>query len=280
MRALRIQDVVRPVIKRVADETVRDAILTSFEQATDSLARVEECFETLTSREWPQLALFRFFNAWRNPSVGSASVAGLTVRILAEAEAAQGEAREALFLSAAYVARITGEDLGLFSDTHGALYARMADALCESDAWQRAQYTIPTASDYQTWVRTQRRLGPDIVEALMLSIVAEIYNYGEFTVIAPKFQKWLQSMGHDKQRRNHELEFVIAHVGNTESGHFLYAVRALEQYCRGTGATFDRERFARCCASYLAGVGESFATILSALLVTAESAPVREMAVA
>jgi hypothetical protein len=280
MRALRIQDVVRPVIKRVPDDTVRNAILSSFEQSGEALAHVEECFETLTSREWPQLALNRFFNAWRNPSVGSASVAGLTVRILAEAEEAQGEAREALFLSAAYVARITGEDLGLFSDTHGALYARMAEALCDSDEWQRAQYGIPTASDYQTWVRTQRRLGPDIVEALMLSIVAEIYNYGEFTVIAPKFQKWLQSMGRDKQRRNHELEFVTAHVGNTESGHFLYAVRALEQYCRGTGAQLDMERFAQCCTSYLEGVGASYATITSALLATAESAPVREMAVA
>ena len=263
----RIIDVVRPATERVGDREIGRAILGAFQREAASLGQVEACFERLVSRRWSVEALMRFFNGWRNPMMGSASVAGLCVRLLHLADEAQGPAREALFEAAACYGHIISEDMGLFSDTHGELYARFARALCGSDRWNQPEHAVEEASRFQTWIRHVRRRGDSIPDAMALTLAAEIYNYGEFTVIAPLLKKWMVGpLGWPDPEARRELEFVTAHVGDTERDHFLHSVRALELYARATGTGDLAATIGARCGEYLREVGNAYQALSGALL--------------
>ena len=259
-----IIDIVKPEIQLVEDRELRDVLLMAYKDSEASIDVIQSCLVKVTSQEWPEYAMCKFFKNWRNPAVGAGSFCALTCRLLDEASVySLGSVTQSdLFFSAARIAEVSNEDMGLLGPNHGELYEGLATAFCGTDAWKLQRYNLPQVTEYLTGVREYRERGQYMIHALMISLAEELYNHGEFTYIAPLFKKWYGVVGLNDEKRNQVLRFVYEHVRGTESGHFANMTQGLIHYCRAHGVEPDWEELGQRNREYIDGVAASFDQLL------------------
>ena len=278
----RIREIVEPEIKLVEDDRIRDTLLAVYAESASHLRGIQDCLADITGRPWPAPAMCRFFNTWRRPTVEALSFCALTCRLLEEAGAcARGaSAQRDLFLSAARIAEVSNEDTGLSGPPHGELYQRMATAFCGNDAWKLDRYDLPAVTEHMASLCAGRAREMDMTGALMASLADELYSYGEFTFIAPLFERWHGRIaGLDGGARDRHLSFVLAHVGAVESGHFAAMTEGLVHYCRAHGTVPDGDALGRRARDYLRGTAVSYDRLLAAMDASDEPPRVGEAAI-
>ncbi|NRB54583.1 MAG: hypothetical protein HRU39_01180 [Salinicola sp.] len=268
-----LADIVKPEIDRVEDVAIREALLQSYEKSAPTLKSIQESLREILETVWPEDSLCLFFKNWRNPAVGAGSFCALTCRLL---EAALGERlpsrQQQLFMSAARLAEVSYEDMGLMGKNHGELYEEMATNFCGHDNWRLDRYRLEEATQYLTACREYRERGGDLVEALMISLAEELYNHGEFTFVAPLFKKFHDaSHAAGSGSRQENMRFVLEHIGGTESGHFSYMVEGLELYCEASGQPVDATRLARRNCEFLQGMDSMFRHLLEEMRGSAQA---------
>ena len=254
-----IRTIVSDAIGNLPDGELAAAVDKAFTQERTSHERIEACFDKLTSRAWSRPTLERFFHGSRDTHLTSGSVAGIGCRLMLLAEQANSEIGAAFFEAAARNARIIHEDLGLCGETHADLYARLATAVCDGDEWELRRNRVPSAFQFRKWVHHERVSAEDMQDGILTTIASEIYNHGEYSMIAPMFQRWLErELGFSPAEARRKLAYIVVHTGDTESGHFLFGIETLKHYCRGAGLEVDYERLSARCAEYLRRVGDAF----------------------
>ncbi|MCS4505201.1 hypothetical protein NYO91_14035 [Arhodomonas aquaeolei] len=271
-----IQQIVEPEIQLVEDETLRVVLMRTYVEAAPMLDAIQRFFEEVAGQAWPSAARCQFFKNWRNPAIGAGSFCALTCRLLQEASLAERQStrQSSLFQSAARIAEVSNEDMGLCGRNHAALYDDMATAFCGTDTWKLQRFSVPEATDYLTRAREYRERGEDMVQALMISLAEELYNHGEFTYIAPLFKKWYSLvLGLSAENRKRDLQFVFEHVGGTESGHFANMVEGLVHYCRAYDIAPDWEALSWCNRDYIHGIASSFEHLRQAMQQASEQPP-------
>lgn len=266
-----IHEIVEPEIRLVEDPEIRAVLLETYEECAPALETIQSCWQTITERKWPTVALCQFFKNWRNPAIGAGSFCALTCRLLKEADESQpgSQAQQELFLSAIRIAEVSYEDMGLFTPNHAELYEEMATTFCGNDNWKLQRYTVPEAKQFLDGARVYRERGPDMTRALMISLAEELYNHGEFTYIAPLFKQWHdRHLEMDQGRRKEHLRFVTEHIGGTESGHFANMTQGLVRYARAHGIEPDWTALGERNKEYIQGIRDSFEYLVDAMTQT------------
>lgn len=257
-----IHAIVSETIAKLPNGELAAAIEKAFMQERTSNERIEACFDKLTSRAWSRPTLERFFHGWRDTHLTSSSVAGIGCRLLLLAEDANADNGASLSEAAARNARIIHEDLGLCGETHADLYARLATAVCDGDEWGLRRNRVPSAFEFRKWVHHERVSAQDLQDGILTTIASEIYNHGEYSMIAPLFRRWLErDLGFSPSEAKRKLAYIFVHTGDTESGHFLFGIETLKHYCCGVGLNVDYDRVSDRCAEYLRRIGVAFTGI-------------------
>lgn len=227
-----IEQIVATEIALVDNEQARHALSRSYGNAAHSLRTIECFFDDFATRRWSEEALCVFLHNWRSPGIGSASFCALTFRLMMHAESAEKpEVRALLYRCASRLAEVSHEDVGIGGINHQILYDDFATRLTGSDAWKLDRYHHGGTKAFLTGSRQYRQHGDDLGYAIVRSLPEELYNYGEFTFVAPRFVRWRKEhLGRPPEGVKDDLKFIHDHLGTTESGHFAALVRGLEDY--------------------------------------------------
>lgn len=254
-----IRDFVSEAISHLPDGNLATAVDSAFRQEQASVDRIESCFAELTSRTWSKSALERFFHGWRDTHLTATSVAAMACRLLSLAEAAADKDATWFEASASETAKIIHEDLGLLGYPHAELYDRLATSVCGADEWGLCRNRVSSAFEFRKWVHHQRVVARDVQEGLLTTIASEIYNHGQYSAIAPLFQHWLEeTLQLEEKQVQSAMAYIMVHTGDTESGHFMYGMKALSHYCRGAQVPVDYSRIEGRCAEYLSRAAKAF----------------------
>lgn len=246
------------VANLVTDRRLRDALDRSFARAEASVEEIQRCFEFLPAKRWSDDLLAVFLQSWKSTHLKMLAIYGLSSRIQRLALSTEGEAREQLWIAAARNAETSYEDLGLDYDgvTHASLYDDMARSFVPTDAWQRESNALPSAIEFKRWVY-QRMVVDDIPIGLLTNMFSEIYNHAEYSIALEAFTEYADTHHHFTQaEKDRALCYIGAHVmGDTELGHFLVVVDALDRYNRARGLEIDYERAEVLFTEYLERLG-------------------------
>lgn len=246
-------------VLQVANPDVRDAVLRAYHRSMPALAKVESLFDLLTTRRFTPEGMFRFFQSWRHPLRGASSIAGLSCRLSAAATAVDGDRRAAFFMATAGCAEIIAEDMGVPGIRHDDMFYRLATAICGSDEWQSKVHTVEPIIDFHAWVNYLRRHHKDLLEGVLTTIASEIYNHGEFCMIAPMFERWMtEELGMPRKDVRPNLAFILVHTGSTESDHFMKAIDVFDHYNVAAGLAPSYDRLEARCVEYLTRIGDAY----------------------
>jgi len=242
----------------VTDRRLRDALTRSFSRAEASVEEIERCFEFLPAKRWSDDLLAVFLHSWKSTHLKMLAIYGLSCRIQRLAMTSEGEAREQLWIAAARNAETSYEDLGIDYDgvTHASLYDDMARSFVPSDAWQMESNGLPAALEFKRWVY-ERMVVDDIPTGLLTNMFSEIYNHAEYSLALEAFTGYVDVHYHfTEAEKTRALCYIGAHVaGETELGHFLVVVEALDRYNRARGIEIDYERAEVLFTEYLERLG-------------------------
>lgn len=242
----------------VTDRRLRDALTRSFSRAEASVEEIERCFELLPARRWSDDLLAVFLQSWKSTHLKMLAIYGLSCRIQRLALSSEGEAREQLWIAAARNAETSYEDLGIDYDgvTHASLYDDMARSFVPSDAWQMESNGLPAALAFKRWVY-ERMVVDDIPAGLLTNMFSEIYNHAEYSLALEAFTEYAGAHYHfTEEERTRALCYIGAHVaGETELGHFLVVVDALDRYNAARQLEIDYERAEVLFTEYLERLG-------------------------
>lgn len=251
-------DYVNKALVDVKEKRLVDALLSGFERNTDRLAGYGLTYEFITSEKWSTPSLCTFFCGWRSPDGAAHAVSSIAVRLLQEAAQLERDDDKLKLLDAArHCGEIIIEDIGL-GELHGhphhsKLYYRMASALCGSDEWRlQDKYLDPRTKEFSTWVGQKRPLAPQLVEAIEMMIMTELFNTGEYNMMTPMWKAWMrQHYGYSATEVNHVASFLSVHCGSVEARHFTHAASVLDLYASATGQEIDYARIAGLSAEYV-----------------------------
>jgi hypothetical protein len=244
-------------IKLVGDEDLRGALLAAFSESAGAVAQCERFFELLPERRWSTPMMARILSSWKATHLKMLAIYGLSCRLQRLAVDASGPARERLFLASARNAETSHEDLGLDHDgvTHAALYDRLVRCFIGDHPWQSDAICAPEARDFQRWVY-RNMVVSDIRDGLLTNMFSEVYNHGEYTAALAAFSRLADVHRFEPETRERALEYIRAHVvADTEVGHFLVVVEALDEHAAATGRAVDLGRVRSLFAEYLSRVG-------------------------
>lgn len=227
-----IKQIVGHEIDLVQNANARRALFDSYNDNAESLRVIEGFFDVFSASPWTKEARRIFFRNWRSPGIGCASFCALTFRVLEQAEGATSELKQHLLLrTAARIAEVSREDVGIGTINHQSLYDRFATSLAEDDGWKLDRYQLAGAKVFLNESRRYRENGDDLGVAITRSLPEELYNHGEFAYAAPHFVRWRRDqLGRGQDGLRDDLQFIHDHLGSTESGHFAALVRGLEDY--------------------------------------------------
>ncbi len=222
------------VIQEVKDRPVRDALQTAFDGSANSLNKIENTFNLLTSQPQSQKALNRFFHNWSMTNNSAVGLSGYCNRLtmkwrntLPESRTPQMNARYLNVLS--HLNRVTDEDLGATGGKlHYDLYYQMATTICGNDTWLSKQNLINEGAHFKQWKDRQMVKQADLFMGFLTTLVHEVYTHGEVEFILPLFEQWLQktrSLSNKEQRKC--LLWIDVHTKGTEKNHFNETLSAL-----------------------------------------------------
>jgi len=246
--------VVNPVINLIPRRDLREALQQSFENERESVRVIERCFELLPTKPWSPDFLRTLVCSWKATHLKMLAIYGLSCRLQRMAKTAGPSSSNVLYIAGARNAETSYEDLGLDFDakTHAELYENFAEALVGDDSWQLRQHKLPQAHQFSRWVY-RNMVVEDIAVGLFTNMFSEIYNHGEYSIALPAFTSYFaQHTPLSAQQRASAVTYINAHVeDDTEKGHFLVVVDAIERFYEATGRQFDRAQAESVFRSYL-----------------------------
>ncbi len=242
----------------VQDKRLASALRKGFDVHDDLLGDYLDTYQRITSEPWSRDSLCTFFCGWRSPDGAAHAVSSIIVRLLQESEALDDDQNRLRLLEAArHCGEIIVEDIGL-GEMHGhphhsKLYARMATAICGSDDWRlQDRYLNPVTKEFSSWVGNKRPLAPQLVEAIEMMAMTELFNTGEYNVMTPLWKDWLKQVQGKPAGEAHRIAtFLSVHCGAVEAQHFFHATSALELYCQATAQALDYTRIEALSCEYV-----------------------------
>nr|WP_234451991.1 hypothetical protein [Pseudomonas sp. AU8050] len=255
----------------VEDGHLAQALLSGFNSQTAALDTYCETYVDMTSSNWSESSLCTFFCGWRSPDGAAHAVSSVIVRILQESASLTDDARLKMLEAAAHCGEIIVEDIGL-GEMHGhphhsKLYYRMASAICGSDDWRlQDKFLNPITKEFSGWVGKKRPLAPQLIEALEMMAMTELFNTGEYNLMTPLWKQWLRDVrGYSAGEASRVASFLSVHCGSVEARHFKHAAEALRLYASATGQAVDYARIARLSREYVARACEHLQKMASVL---------------
>ena len=255
----------------VEDGHLVQALLSGFNSQTAALDTYCETYVDMTSSNWSESSLCTFFCGWRSPDGAAHAVSSVIVRILQESASLTDDARLKMLEAAAHCGEIIVEDIGL-GEMHGhphhsKLYYRMASAICGSDDWRlQDKFLNPITKEFSGWVGKNRPLAPQLIEALEMMAMTELFNTGEYNLMTPLWKQWLRDVrGYSAGEASRVASFLSVHCGSVEARHFKHAAEALRLYASATGQAVDYARIARLSKEYVARACEHLQKMASVL---------------
>ena len=255
----------------VEDGHLAQALLSGFNSQTAALDTYCETYVDMTSSNWSESSLCTFFCGWRSPDGAAHAVSSIIVRILQESASLTDDARLKMLEAAAHCGEIIVEDIGL-GEMHGhphhsKLYYRMASAICGSDDWRlQDKFLNPITKEFSGWVGENRPLAPQLIEALEMMAMTELFNTGEYNLMTPLWKQWLRDVrGYSAGEASRVASFLSVHCGSVEARHFKHAAEALRLYASATGQAVDYARIALLSKEYVARACEHLQKMASVL---------------
>jgi hypothetical protein len=115
------------------------------------------------------------------------------------------------------------------------------------------EYAVPAARSFSQWVGEKRPRAPDLMEAIEMMIMAELFNTAEYNIMTPMWKGWLgTAKGLSKRDINKAASFLSVHCGPVEARHFFHATSALELHAQSIGAALEYDRIRSLSADYVA----------------------------
>lgn len=249
---------VNKALAAVDDRPLVDALYSGFEKQLDRIQGYGETYRHITSAKWSTDSLSTFFCGWRSPDGAAHAVSSIAVRLLQEAEhLPRDEDKLKLMHAARHCGEIIVEDIGLGElnghPHHSKLYHRLASAVCGSDAWRlQDRFLNPITKEFSSWVGQKRPLAPQLIEAIEMMIMTELFNTGEYNMMTPMWKAWLRKhYGYSAGEVNQVASFLSVHCGSVEARHFSHATEVLALYADATGQAIDYDRIAALSAEYV-----------------------------
>lgn len=265
-------DYVNKALTDVEDRALVEVLLSGFEKNVGRLETYAETYQFITSERWSTDSLCTFFCGWRSPDGAAHAVSSVIVRLLQESEDLPRDEDKLKMLEAArHCGEIIVEDVGL-GELHGhphhsKLYHRLASAICGSDAWrQQDKYLDPVTKEFSTWVGETRPLAPELIDAMQMMLMAELFNTGEYNLMTPMWKAWLREhYGYSTREVNYVAQFLSVHCGSVEARHFVHGAIALALYADATSQSLDYDRIAQLSEEYVVRACEHATKMASVL---------------
>lgn len=249
----------KPLIEMVADEELRNSLSQSFKIAAKSIIKIENFFTELPKQNYSVSWLATFFNSWKATHLKMLAIYGLSCRLQRLALSNdEPQIRQQLLLAGALNAETSYEDLGLDYEghTHAELYDRFAHLFLDEHPWQLEKYCLPQAREFKQWIY-QNMVVADIPTGLFANMFSEIYNHAEYTIALNAFTELIdRHYSLSDSAKEQALTYINAHVEDeTEVGHFLVVVKALNNYSQATNTAIDYQQAQDLFVEYLTRLG-------------------------
>ncbi len=258
MENISIRSISAGAIRLVSDEPLRGALQDAFSESDDTVAQCDRFFELLPTRRWSTPMMARILASWKATHLKMLAIYGLSCRLQRLALASSAPERERLLIASAHNAATSYEDLGLDYDgvTHAALYDQLVHCFIGDFPWQYEELCSTEAREFQRWIY-RNMVVSDIGAGLYTNMLSEVYNHGEYTVALAAFSRLADDhYRFDPETRERALTYVRVHVvDETEVGHFLVVVDALEEYRGATHQAIDHARGKALFVEYLNRIG-------------------------
>lgn len=250
----RLYDIIRPVLVAMPVSHLRSELIQAFSMHDRECREIEAGFARLTSQVQAAEDLRFFFKSWSQTNNSAMTVAGIGNRmtLLARARPA-GLDIEALLQSMVSLGRIVDEDLAVTQKIlHSEMFYQMATGIVGDDAWQSGRYLLPSAKAFKVWKDYNSLRDPDLMVALLTTLVHEIYTHGEVELILPLFTRWLcEDYGYSVDQVRRTLGWISVHCGPTERNHFFHAVDAIGHLSRALSIDVGSYALEPIVATYL-----------------------------
>lgn len=250
----RLHDIISPVLAAMPVSKLRSDLTRAFTGHERDLSVIESGFEDMTSRPQSAEDLRYFFKSWSQTNNSAMTVAGIGNRMTLLFRARpQGLDSQALLQSLTSLGRIVDEDLAVTQKIlHSEMFYAMATDIVGDDAWQSSRYLLTSAKSFKAWKDHNSLRDPDLMVALLTTLVHEIYTHGEVEMILPMFTRWLcEDYGYPVEQARKTLGWISVHCGPTERNHFFHALDAIGHLSRAMAVDVGSERLSAIVTTYL-----------------------------
>jgi hypothetical protein len=241
-----------------------DALRVAFDAHVEALGDIEVAFQRFTSTPSPLEATRAFVHSWSLTNHSAMCVSGISNRMTIQLRAREGLADPARLVDALLsLHRISDEDLGVGGGVvHADLFYEMAELLCGGDEWLSRRHAIPAAVAFRNYKHHAGLRHPDLVQALLTTVVHEVYTHGEVEFILPLFRAMVDRSPLEERQKRRRLAWISVHCGATERDHFHHAVDATWHYAAARGVRLEDYDLASIFGEYL----EKKAAVMRGLL--------------
>lgn len=237
-----ILSLVQAAIGRVGPSPVLAPLRAAFVARAEGLLEIEAAFRAFTDQPCDELTARHFFHNWSCTNHSAMCVSGISNRMTRQMHLGQQLARPARLVDAVVsLNRISDEDLGVGGGKlHADLFRQMADPFCGDDSWLLQVYARPAAEAFSAYRHKTGLRNPDVMDALLMTTVHEVYTHGEVEFILPLFQARLARFsGLPERQQRLIVAWIFVHCGPTEQTHFRHAVEAVDHYVEAHGLSLE-----------------------------------------
>lgn len=237
-----IKSYIDSVLTDVSDHFIKEHLQHAFAGCGSSFEDIERSFSQLTAHQQPENVLCQFFHSWSQTNNSAVTVAGIGNRLTLRLH--QGEQPHDIqhYLQAMVsLDRIIDEDLAVVGGIlHSDLFYRMATSITGHDRWLSREFLSQEAIDFKRWKDRNSLRNPDLMVALLTTLVHEIYTHGEVEHILPLFERWMdESYAMPRRDVRNILAWISIHTGPTEKNHFYHAISAVQNYAVATQTSLN-----------------------------------------
>lgn len=230
------------VLDKVPPSPLVQPLRAAFDLRAQGLAEIEDTFRAFTAARHPVATNRMFFHNWSRTNHSAMCVSGISNRMTGQLhDRMPGIERGRLVDAVVSLNRISDEDLGVGGGRlHADLFQQMAEPYCDGDGWRLDEYALPAARAFTAYRHETGLKDRELMHALLMTTVHELYTHGEVEFILPLFQQNLaafSSLPHRKQRLT--AAWIIVHCGPTEQEHFGHALDAVGHYMAAHGLSLD-----------------------------------------
>lgn len=230
--------IIMPVLEGMPDSHLQRELIGEFPHHSGAFRVIEDCFSTLTAGRQDVDTLRTFFQSWSQTNNSAMTVAGISNRLtLAKHRDEKIVDEAALFRAIVSLNRIVDEDLAVTHTVlHSQLYYTMATDIVGDDHWLLHRYQNERAREFRAWKDRTSLREKDPMNALLTTLVHEIYTHSEVELILPMFRRWQEvEYGRSTRDTTRTLAWISVHCGPTEKNHFFHALKAVGHYAQAMG---------------------------------------------